>query len=94
MVLLQKGTSRFRCPTAFIATLQDARQADVASKDDVVAFLKNHPDQNFFLMCGDRTVETVDETIEPDKVVYCGMVRWSSKRKALENQPFGGSKTP
>jgi hypothetical protein len=87
MILLQRRGNRYRCPVAFIADLEDNRQATVSSKEEVVGFLQQHPDQYFFLT-SDASAEALPGPVDDQQAIYCGMVRWSSKRKVLEGQPF------
>jgi hypothetical protein len=87
MILLERRGNRYRCPVAFLADLEDNRKATVSSRGEVVKFLQKHPDQYFFLT-SDASVEALSGEVDEQKVIYCGMLRWSSKRQTVEADPF------
>jgi hypothetical protein len=87
MIVLQKGGKPYRCLAAFLTDLDDERQADVTTKDQVLAFLKKRPDEQFLLVCdGEPTHEAVASDL--DGAVFCGVVKWSSKDNKLHSTPL------
>lgn len=90
MILLEKGGRRYRCSSAFIANLHDEeRLCNVASKQDVVAFLVQHPDRYYFLI-HDSTIEADDEP-SAEHGIFCGMVKFVSRDAELINKRFSFS---
>jgi hypothetical protein len=90
MILLEKRGKRFRCASAFIAGVHDEeRLCSVASREDVVAFLVQHPDRYFFLI-HDATIEEGDEPDEKD-AIFCGLVKLVSRDGELVNRRFSFS---
>jgi hypothetical protein len=87
MILLRKGGKTCRCVAAFLSDLDDRRQADVTSKEQVLAFLTKHPDESFLLTCQGEPISkaTVDA---PDDAVFCGLVKWSSTDSKLHSTPL------
>jgi hypothetical protein len=87
MILLEKRGRRFRCATAFIASVHDEqRVCSVSSKQEVVAFLIRNPDRYFFLI-HDATIEPGDEP-DDEHAIYCGLVKFVSKEGTLVNKRF------
>jgi hypothetical protein len=87
MILLEKGGRRFRCSSAFIANLHDEqRLCSVSSKQDVVAFLVQHPDRYYFLIHD----STIEDGVEPgdEHAMFCGLVKFVSKDAVLINKRF------
>jgi hypothetical protein len=85
MILVDKRGKLYRCGTASLADLDDQHQGTVHSKDDVLAFLKNHPDEHFFLKCdGEPTHQATAD--DEQHAVFCGLVRWKAKEKQLQNR--------
>jgi hypothetical protein len=89
MILLEKHGTRYRCnAAAFITSLQGDRQCDVCSRAEVVAFLTQHHDEHFFLMCDVQKATEVREDVDEAQAIFCGMVRWSSRHQVVENHRF------
>jgi hypothetical protein len=87
MILLSKNGKLFRCMAACLADLNDQRQADVGTKTDVLAFLKEHADQRFLLICQGEPIHEAAPSDEPDAVL-CGVVQWNSIEQTLYNKPL------
>jgi hypothetical protein len=87
MILLEKQGRRFRCATAFLASVHDEqRLCDVSSKHDVVAFLVRNPDRYFFLV-HDSTIEESDEP-NGNNAIFCGLVKFVSNSGEILNKRF------
>jgi hypothetical protein len=87
MILLEKGGRRYRCSSAFIASLHDEqRLCSVSSKQEVVAFLVQHPDRYYFLI-HDSTIEQGEEP-DAERAIFCGLVKFVSKDAVLVNKRF------
>ena len=90
MILLEKGGRRFRCSPAFIAGVNDEqRLCNVSSKQEVVAFLVQHPDRYYFLI-HESTIELTDEP-DDEHAIFCGLVKFVSKDAVLVNKRFSFS---
>lgn len=86
MILLEQHGRRYRCSSAFIASVQDEeRLRTVTSRADVAAFLRQHPDRYFFLI--HESTQEDDESSDED-VVFCGLVKFDSKSGTLLNKRF------
>jgi hypothetical protein len=87
MIILQKNGKPYRCFAAFLADLDDRRQADVTTKADVLAFLQEHPDEHFLLLSdGEPTHEAAPG--DEEQAVFCGLVKWDKKQRLLQNKPL------
>jgi hypothetical protein len=90
MILLERRGQRFRCASAFIAGVHDEeRLCGVSCREDVLAFLVQHPDRYFFLI-HDATIEDSSEPAEKD-AIFCGLVKLVSKDGELVNRRFSFS---
>jgi hypothetical protein len=87
MILLDAREKLLRCRSAFIANVHDEeRLCNVSTRDEVLAFLKDHPDRHFFLVHG-TTAGEVNKSDEQN-AVFCGLVKFVSKEGVLVNKRF------
>jgi hypothetical protein len=86
MILLKRG-KKYRCTSAYLTDLEDARQCTVSSRAEVLLFLRAHPDR-FFVLVGESNGLQEWEGNQDGERVYCGLVKWKSQEGVLHNKRF------
>jgi hypothetical protein len=87
ILALMNGGGYRQCLAASLLDSSGYDHCPVGKREDVLRFLRNHPDQEFILVTQGYSGSTIAQPDLADAAV-CGTVEWNSQAGSLINEPI------